>query len=96
MLVGSHVTSEHCQDRLNSPFTHARDVVAVGRSRDLGNTESLVDLVSEEAKQIAAAVGVQDLWATPAPNEQEESRQQVLGAVVDHRVRFGPARCAVH
>jgi hypothetical protein len=81
MLLGSHVTCEHRQDRLNSSFAHARDVVAMGRSRYLGDTESLIDLVSEEAEQVAATVGVQDLGATPAPNEQKESRQQVLSAV---------------
>jgi hypothetical protein len=73
VLFAGHIAREHSQYRLNLPLTKARDIVAMGRSRDLGNTESLIDLVSEKAKQISATVGVQDLGATTAPNEQKKS-----------------------
>ena len=67
----------------------------MGRARDLGDPQSLIDLVSDKAKKIAATVRILNLGATASPDEQKEGRQQVFNAVSGHRETLDPAGCPV-
>ena len=92
ILCDRRVARKHSQYRLNRPLTQARNIVTMRRARDLGDTEALIDLVSEKAKQIAATVRIQNLGAPTPPNEQKKGRQQVLSAVTDHRKTLSSGR----
>ena len=54
ILCDRHGARKHSQYRLNRPLTQARNIVTMRRARDLGDTEALIDLVSEKAKQMTA------------------------------------------
>ncbi len=72
VLLASDVAGQHGQQRRTGALAQSQGVVPISATRRLANAKSLVDLVGEESKKVAAAVAVKNPRVAAPPNEKEE------------------------